>query len=336
MIQSRILTDRLGLRLVPSKIDVSSSTVTWKTAIGDYSSATASSNAVTHVFKRPSMQLPFVFGTSGTTSAGGLPQFSSIGKAGFVATSTQSDASTAAANEMNLLAAAFSSGITLSFGMTQQPVYATMPYLVEPFAVQGTSTAAITLGKSRATLTDNGTGDYTITLKNPCKNTTPICFAGVLGTSAYVADIHAVTASTIQVKTYNGSSAVDADFCLFVFSPQSHNIRAHDYSILNAAFRRPRLHLIQVDVSGGTPALTYAPEGTTIEDTGTGVFTITFGMAFKQAPYVLPCYPAGKSAVTRTKTGLVLRTFNGAGSAADPTTPVYVLVLGTDSNQEVV
>jgi hypothetical protein len=34
-----------------------------------------------------------------------------------------------------------------------------------PFAVTGTGTAAITFGSSDLTLTDNGTGDYTLTLK---------------------------------------------------------------------------------------------------------------------------------------------------------------------------
>lgn len=83
--------------------------------------------------------------------------------------------------------------------------------------VDGTGTASILEGQFDATLTDNGTGDYTLTWVKPFARVPVVQATTLLADS--VAYIHAVSASavTIRVRTVAGSpAAVDADFHVHV------------------------------------------------------------------------------------------------------------------------
>ena len=87
------------------------------------------------------------------------------------------------------------------------------------FIVDGTGTAAIGEGKYHATLTDNGTGDYTLTLVEPaqrgivvvgCVCATASCYAEVSGTP---------TSSVVRVLTKsNANAATDAVFHLTIIA----------------------------------------------------------------------------------------------------------------------
>ena len=81
--------------------------------------------------------------------------------------------------------------------------------------VTGTGTAAINIGKSDATLVDNGTGDYTLTFVQPFARE-PIAVASCQTATAY-AEIAACSATSVQVLTKtNANAAVDAVFFLIV------------------------------------------------------------------------------------------------------------------------
>jgi hypothetical protein len=83
------------------------------------------------------------------------------------------------------------------------------------FYVNGTGTASITVGAQLGTLTDNGTGDYTITFTYPGARLLAVCFSSI--TKVYH-QLHSSTGKTlVRVLTFNDAgSATDADFYLEV------------------------------------------------------------------------------------------------------------------------
>ena len=86
------------------------------------------------------------------------------------------------------------------------------------FIVTGTGTAAIGEGKYHATLVDNGTGDYTLTLNEPAQRAI-VVVGCVCVTATCYAEVAATTASTVQILTKsNGNSATDAVFHLTVLA----------------------------------------------------------------------------------------------------------------------
>lgn len=81
-----------------------------------------------------------------------------------------------------------------------------------PFTIDGTGTAAITEGKFRGTLTDNGTGDYTITLTRPAQRQLQLAGYGA-ETANLQAQIVSRSTSTMRVKfTNNSGTATDTIF----------------------------------------------------------------------------------------------------------------------------
>lgn len=85
------------------------------------------------------------------------------------------------------------------------------------FRVDGTGTASLLEGGNDGTLTDNGTGDYTIAFRVPFQRV-PIVQATPLTVDS-VAYIHEVSASAVTIRTRtvaDAPAAVDADFHLSV------------------------------------------------------------------------------------------------------------------------
>lgn len=79
-------------------------------------------------------------------------------------------------------------------------------------SVDGTGTASIVEGSTDVSLTDNGTGDYTLTFAKALART-PVVVASPL-TADRFAQIHTVSASAVTIKTFKVSdqTAADADF----------------------------------------------------------------------------------------------------------------------------
>lgn len=71
------------------------------------------------------------------------------------------------------------------------------------FKVTGTGTAAINTGASQGTLTDNGTGDYTIALRNPALRA--ISAQATAGTAALYVAVTDLSASSVTFKSYNAA-----------------------------------------------------------------------------------------------------------------------------------
>lgn len=82
------------------------------------------------------------------------------------------------------------------------------------FRVDGTGTASILEGISDATLTDNDTGDYTLTFTRPGRRV-PVVLGCVPLTANLQPQIESVTAAAINIKfTNNSGTATDTDFHL--------------------------------------------------------------------------------------------------------------------------
>lgn len=85
------------------------------------------------------------------------------------------------------------------------------------FRVDGTGTASIQSGSKDATLTDNGTGDYTLTFAQAFGMIPMVQVTAV--TANIIANIAAVSTTAVQITTFqgtDGTTATDADFHVFV------------------------------------------------------------------------------------------------------------------------
>lgn len=91
-----------------------------------------------------------------------------------------------------------------------------LPYVMA-LRVDGTGTASILEGGSDCTLTDNGTGDYTLTFRQAFRRT-PVITVSAL-TAAIHCQVFAISTSSVQIKTFavDGTTATDADFHVMIF-----------------------------------------------------------------------------------------------------------------------
>ena len=89
------------------------------------------------------------------------------------------------------------------------------PYMIA-LRVDGTGTASILEGSNEVTLTDNGTGDYTLTFSEPFSRVPSVVATPV--TADIYCQIATVAVSSVNIKTFNVSAqaATDADFHVMV------------------------------------------------------------------------------------------------------------------------
>lgn len=83
------------------------------------------------------------------------------------------------------------------------------------FKVQGTGTASILVGESDASLTDNGTGDYTLTFSKPFARV-PVVVASSMTAGAIIQVAVASVSACQLVVTDAAAAALDADLMVIV------------------------------------------------------------------------------------------------------------------------
>ena len=83
------------------------------------------------------------------------------------------------------------------------------------FKITGTGTAAINLNSGDASLTDNGTGDYTLTFTKPFARI-PVAVASSQTAGVYCEVIPAASSIEILTKARSNGAATDAVFDLIV------------------------------------------------------------------------------------------------------------------------
>lgn len=81
--------------------------------------------------------------------------------------------------------------------------------------VDGTGTAAMIEGGNEITLTDNGTGDYTLTFAQPFKRIPSVVATPIGASGDVVCTIGTISVSAVQILCWDGTdgtTAKDADF----------------------------------------------------------------------------------------------------------------------------
>lgn len=89
-----------------------------------------------------------------------------------------------------------------------------MPRLLA-FKVDGTGTASLLVGSKDATLTDNGTGDYTLTFAKPFARV-PVVVASAITAGAVIQIASATVTACNIVVTDLSAVALDADLHVLV------------------------------------------------------------------------------------------------------------------------
>lgn len=93
------------------------------------------------------------------------------------------------------------------------------------FRVDGTGTASILEGTTDATLTDNGTGDYTLTWAQPFARVPVVVVTPV--TTAIHCEHTGASTTAVNIKTFavaDGTTATDADFHVLVYGYDSADV----------------------------------------------------------------------------------------------------------------
>lgn len=209
---------------------------------------------------------------------------------------------------------------------------------VELFKVTGhATTPVLNIGSAKATISRNGTGDYTITFKRAFSSDAVVGLA--LPISATAAHIHVVSASATAVRFLVGASGTASDsipFYVFVQGSDNPQYGGNHRRVTRVSDRRPRLIAGHITYTAGVPAITKGTGDFTITDTGTGVLTIAFTNAFDREPIVLANKDtAGLITVgaAATASGCVLNAFSAVPAAADPN-DIHFAVIGYDDADE--
>jgi hypothetical protein len=84
------------------------------------------------------------------------------------------------------------------------------------FKIDGTGTASILIGSKDATLTDNGTGDYTVTFAEPFARLPVVVGSPITAGSMVEIAVASATAVQVLCKKRSDGTAVDTDFHLIV------------------------------------------------------------------------------------------------------------------------
>ena len=199
------------------------------------------------------------------------------------------------------------------------------------------TTPVINIGSSKATVTRNGTGDYTITLLRPFASDNVVAAVGVIGTTIFHNHIVSCTASAVRVLIGTAGSGSDgAPFYLVIQGSDNPQYGSRHRKVTKVSDRKPRLIAGHIAVSGGTPSIVCGTGDFTIADTGTGVCTVTFVNPFLREPIcLLNKNTAGNCTFNAAAAvdGLVLNSFNAAGAAADPA-DYHFMAFGFDDATE--
>lgn len=324
-------------RLMAVKATTASSVLTFNQGIGDFRTGTSSGTGVsTLTFKTALGRLPLCVGSPGSNIANGGYFHSATHAVGSVIMNTDGAAGSADDGTYYGFILGYDAKDTRRYTNIHE-VRATVkaPRLLA-MTVNGTGTAALVVGKYQATLTDNGTGDYTITFNRPF-GSVPIVVATGLNTSTAVAvQVTSVAVDSVNIKTFdNAGTPEDNIFHLWVLGFDSKFESGDLRKPLHTPQRKPRMIAGRVAYSGGVPAISVNSEDiTSIADTGTGDATITFKQAFKRAPVCIAS-GIGDNRVTihtinSTSVRLVASIANGTATDGD----YDFMILGFDNADE--
>jgi len=338
-----VRNSQLGLRLIALKVTIDTDAATSSVTSGtdDISSITYNAAGdVTLALKNPFSRVPLGIAAAGETDnkahviKGSGTTLNSIQIQHTSATGTKTD------GDVYAIIAGFDSNFTDNLRSRQFDVKTTQTRArLMAFHIDGTGTASLVGGSFDATLTDNNTGDYSLTFAKPYNRApvvVPICL-----TAALTAAVSASTITGCRILTTDSSGApTDADIYCLVFGWDSTSISGGLHRPIMSTQRQARLLPMQVNVAGGTPTIGIGSELATIVDNGPGDYTLTYTDKFlRTANFAMPIATnnvgVGAYAVAKSNlvTALNVTVFNTSGVAVD-NSGVDILVLGFDSPNE--
>ena len=197
---------------------------------------------------------------------------------------------------------------------------------LEGFVFDG-ATSTITVGAKNATLTKNGTGDFTLTFRNPFGTGKTVAVASCV--AARVAMVESCDAKSVRIKMYVTSSAAASDatavHVLVAGSDSNNNGEATLSMPVMSSSRKPRIFGYSVTYTTQAPAYTIGTGDATLADTAVGSATFTFTTPFARAPVVV-AMPVGPALNTVkfcqinscTATAVNVKILTAAAGAVDP------------------
>lgn len=186
---------------------------------------------------------------------------------------------------------------------------------VEVFKVNGT-TPAIEIGGKAGRLTENGTGDYTITFERGF-GYAPVCVGTIVsGANSRTVQISSSTAKSVRVLTSSlGGSGEDNTFYLVCYGSDSKERVGRTYQPVTSSQRKPRIVAGRISSAA---AVTIGTGDVTAATGATGVYTVTFAVPFKREPVVVATALTGRIRVsTAASTSAVTFTIRDQGDSTD-------------------
>lgn len=153
-------------------------------------------------------------------------------------------------------------------------------------SVDGTGASSIIRGSGQATLTDSGTGSYTLRYTRAYGCSEPIVHVTTKGVYVRSATVTSSTSSECTVKTFDSDgNAADADFDIVILGNDATSM---DSTIelqrpIQCPWLDPIMLAFTIDVSDGVPSLTVGSRFATITDLGVGNYSIDLKAAYEFA-----------------------------------------------------
>lgn len=330
-------------RLDWGKYTVGASTVSDNSAPGVFSLARTGTGAATATFTRAFGRTPVIVGSaaSADVAAGGF-----VGVASPTAQSASITTFNASASGDNGTAHIIALGYDCRDSTRYTPTTGLLHARINKTRVEGFyftgAAGAVTIGGGFATGSKTATGVYLFTLKRPFGSSNISVVA--TATSAHVCMIGAVTASTIEIKTFlNNGSAADVTAChVLVCGTDMSSSDASTSAPVKNSQRKPRILGFGITYSSGVPSLTIGTGDATLADTATGSATLTFTKAFARQPIVVASVLGAPGLIryvninSASTTATNINTKVAAGSNGDPGdgVGVNVICLGWDDVSE--
>lgn len=259
---------------------------------------TAASGETTLTLAKPFARqcVPFVSSYTGNVADGhvaGIEEVSLATSASQFRVSALQGGGAADPGSMYALIAGWDSPDTSQCLMQAVKTNITRPRLIA-MSVDGTGTASITRGSGQATLTDNGTGNYTLTYTTAFGCAEPLVYATCKGVDPNSPVVESSTSTGCEIQIANqAGTATDADFDIVILgndgTPMDSGVELQ--RSIQCPWRKPVMLAFTIDVSGGTPSLTIGGEFATITDIGVGNYSIDLkaDYQFAATPVVLVC-----------------------------------------------
>lgn len=196
------------------------------------------------------------------------------------------------------------------------------------------------IGGSQFSCVKNDTGDYTITFGRAFGRIPVVLGTIFNSTDGYSYRIGAATKTTVNILTFDDSSAAaDSAFNFVAYGCDSTDEYYTDQGgQIEVGFRKPRLLPFKIISTAGTPSIAVGTDLGTVADTAEGVVTLTYAQEFAREPVVILCSADATpdwfaSIDTSSKSSVKIEITDASADLGDPS-DLFMLVFGSDDETE--